>query len=242
MANVLTTDEIKKLPRGATHVLPTGTLVTSAARELAEARQIDLQEQPAGTRVGSCGCTGTSCTCGPAPAASSAPPPPARPPAAVRKGPTPGLWSNLVRGTSASSAVPQGGVAPSADPGRSAPPAVTGDPVQQVLGRPETHLDGCYIGDGPCDREDVIVVTAVGRNRPRVIAELASGIADQEGDIQEISQRIVGGHFHSILTVDTSRSPHGFGEIKAALEKLSREGDYIVHVQHEKVFKYMHRI
>lgn len=98
------------------------------------------------------------------------------------------------------------------------------------------------MGGGPCDRENMVVVTAVGQNRPRVLAELATGISDLNGDIQEISQRIVGGHFHTIITVDTSRSEVEFIEIKRALEGLSKQGDYQVHVQHEKVFQYMHRI
>ncbi|MFH0946130.1 MAG: ACT domain-containing protein [Planctomycetota bacterium] len=222
MSNILTTEDIKKLDRGTKLELPAGALLTSAARDLAEARGIELLEGAGATA---------------SPLSGGGPPPPpldraAReihasepvplPKGSGRRGPTPELWSNLVQ--------KEAGPRPAAEGG------------MEWLGPRATHVDGCLMGTGPCDRESMVVVTAVGRNRPRVLAELATGIADLEGDIQEISQRIVGGHFHAIITVDTARCNADFSGVKRALEGLSKEGDYQVHVQHEKVFSYMHRI
>jgi ACT domain-containing protein len=240
MTNVLTTEEIVKLERGVPFQVPPGALITSAARDLARAREIELIEPDSG------GLPPSPSTSSSAGLPDGAPPPSsysrstnqisstqpretAVPGGSGRRGPTPGLWRNLVRPEP--EATPPAAAAP--------PPPELG---LSALGPRETHLDGCYMGGGPCDRENMVVVTAVGRNRPRVLAELAAGIAELEGDIQEISQRIVGTHFHTILTVDTSRSKGDFMAFKQSLEKLSRPDDYQVHVQHEKVFKYMHRI
>lgn len=234
---ILTADDVRALPEGATHAVPRGTLLTSSAREAAERRRIAIVEQdgapapaaaaPPAVTGKSCACAGTTCACGvPAPA-----PPAADWTSALRaRGPDPALWT----------AAPAATTAPRRPPAARRPPDV--ETERQALGPRETHLDGCYMGSGSCEEGSVVVVTAVGRNRPRVLAELAAGIADFGGDIQEISQRIVDGWFHTILTVDVTRAPGAFPEAKAALEGLSQDGDYTVHVQHEKVFRYMHRI
>jgi len=96
-------------------------------------------------------------------------------------------------------------------------------------------------GPAPQEPRDACVVTAVGRNRPFILSELTTRIAELKGNIQDISQRIVGGYFSTILVVDLERV-ETFGSFKAELEGLSRENDYKVIVQHERLFNAMHRL
>ena len=86
-----------------------------------------------------------------------------------------------------------------------------------------------------------VVVTAVGRDRPGVLAEIAAAIGGLKGNVHDISQKTVGEYFHLILTVEL---PPGttFHEIQAALESLGGEDDYALRVMHERVFRFMHRI
>jgi len=85
------------------------------------------------------------------------------------------------------------------------------------------------------------VVTAVGRNRAGVLAEITGAIGAVGGDVQEISQRTVEGMFHLILTVQL---PPGvaFGDLQGCLGCLGGNEDYVVRVMHERVFRYMHRV
>ena len=85
------------------------------------------------------------------------------------------------------------------------------------------------------------VVTAVGKNRPGVLAEITAALGEGQAGIRDISQRMVEGYFHLILTVET---PGGmpFDELKARLQCLGGEDDYVVRVMHERVFRFMHRI
>lgn len=235
---ILTRDQIEAHPAGQPLEVPAGTYLTSLARDEAAARGITLVEGREAARPGTpaaatdCGCGGTGGACSCAGPAAAAPGPASKGAGgdwterlAGRRSVDPSLW----RGPDASSPAK----APS-------PPKRGAEASRHVLGPAETHIDGCTMG-GEC-REDIVVVTATGHNRPRVLAELATGIAEVGGDIQEISQRIVSGWFHTILTVDMSRAPGAFPEAKAALEGLSRDDDYTVRVQHERVFRYMHRI
>ncbi|MBI4878909.1 MAG: ACT domain-containing protein [Planctomycetes bacterium] len=244
MSKVLTKQDIEALPAGqAQKVLP-GTLITSAARECAEARGIALIEAEDAAPFPE-----APCAAGPAAGAScaasfaGAPPPSLNRSTRVRGAapPAPADWADKLREQrrAGDPTVWSGAAAGQAAPPL-APPAA--DARATAFGPRETHLDSCHMGPGPCEREHMVVVTAVGRNRPRVLAELATAIADAGGDIREISQRIIDDYFHTILTVDASGMKQSFQEAKARIEGLSREGDYKVQVQHEKVFKYMHRV
>ena len=88
---------------------------------------------------------------------------------------------------------------------------------------------------------DKAIVTAVGRNRPFILAELTTRIAELGGNVHDISQRIVEDYFSSVLMVELSGVDR-FATFKAELEALSREGDYKVVVQHERIFQAMHRV
>ncbi len=87
-----------------------------------------------------------------------------------------------------------------------------------------------------------LIVTAVGVNRPQVMAELTEAVGRLGGDIQDVSQRITGGYFNAILVVDARRSGHDFKAFRDALLELSEPSDYVVTVIDERVFRTMHRI
>lgn len=87
-----------------------------------------------------------------------------------------------------------------------------------------------------------VIVAAVGRNRPYVLAEITTRLAELGGNIRDISQSIVQDYFQTLLIVDISEIAGDFKTFKERLEELSREGDYRLSVQHEDVFRAMHRI
>ncbi len=85
------------------------------------------------------------------------------------------------------------------------------------------------------------VVTVVGLNRPGVLAEITRALADCGAGVRDISQRMVGEHFHLILTVEPEPGA-AFDKLKQELECLGGKNDYMVRVMHERVFRYMHRV
>jgi ACT domain-containing protein len=87
-----------------------------------------------------------------------------------------------------------------------------------------------------------IIVTAVGVNRPGVMAELSTAVGGLGGDIQDVSQRITGGYFNAILVVDIQNSGKNFTAFRDALLALSEPSDYVVTVIDERVFTAMHRL
>jgi ACT domain-containing protein len=86
-----------------------------------------------------------------------------------------------------------------------------------------------------------VVITAVGKNRPGVLAEITGALAQSQASVHDISQRMIEGYFHMVLTVELSPDTT-FGQLKQCMECLGGPDDYVVRVMHERVFRFMHRI
>lgn len=86
-----------------------------------------------------------------------------------------------------------------------------------------------------------VVVTAVGKNRAGVLAEITGALAELECSVLDISQKMVEGYFHLVLMVELAPGA-SFAEVKRCLECLGGPDDYVVRVMHERVFRFMHRI
>ena len=86
-----------------------------------------------------------------------------------------------------------------------------------------------------------VIVTAVGRNRAGVLAELTGALAAAGVSVHDISQRVIDGYFHLILVVELEPGAT-FGPLKQRLECMGGPDDYAVRVMHQRVFRFMHRV
>ncbi len=107
--------------------------------------------------------------------------------------------------------------------------------------RAQTVLPHLPEPEGESEIGAMAIVTAVGKNRPGVLAEITAAIADEGGNVHDVSQRVVGGYFHMILTVEVSQAAP-FEALKGRLECLGGTDDFAVRVMHERVFRFMHRV
>ena len=108
-------------------------------------------------------------------------------------------------------------------------------------GRAQAHLPHLPEPQDDPHAGTTVVVTAVGRNRHGVLAEITNMINTTGGNVESVSQRVVENYFHLILVVQhTGQQP--FEELKNCLECLGGPEDYVVHVMHERVYRFMHRV
>lgn len=89
--------------------------------------------------------------------------------------------------------------------------------------------------------ESTAMVTAVGRNRPGVLAELTGAVAELGGNVHDVSQKVVSGYFHIILSVELAPNL-SFDALKTRLECMGSPDDFAVRVMNERVFRFMHRV
>ncbi|HPF13931.1 MAG: ACT domain-containing protein [Planctomycetes bacterium] len=86
-----------------------------------------------------------------------------------------------------------------------------------------------------------VIVTAVGRNRPGILAEITVALGEAGASVVDISQRTVEAFFHLVLTVEL-RGETDFAGLKQRLDCLGGKDDYTVRTMHEGVFRFMHRV
>lgn len=86
-----------------------------------------------------------------------------------------------------------------------------------------------------------VVVTAVGSNRPGILAEVTAALDGVQANVLDVSQRVTGQYFQLILVVELA-STGNFADLKNCLQCLGGEDDYVVRVMHERVFRFMHRV
>ena len=84
------------------------------------------------------------------------------------------------------------------------------------------------------------VITVNGIDHPGIIAAITRALADLEVNIEDLSQTIVQGLFTMILIADITE--HDLARLQDRMAKVGREQGVQITVQHEDIFKYMHRV
>ncbi|MBU0560359.1 MAG: ACT domain-containing protein [Bacteroidetes bacterium] len=87
-----------------------------------------------------------------------------------------------------------------------------------------------------------IILTAFGLDHAGIIAKITQAIADAECDIRDMSQKILDVFFTLIMIIDISNSPKDLKEIQTDMNKIAEEMNIKVFMQHEDLFRFMHRI
>ncbi|NLU50870.1 MAG: ACT domain-containing protein [Syntrophomonadaceae bacterium] len=87
-----------------------------------------------------------------------------------------------------------------------------------------------------------LIITVVGHDRVGIIAGISGILAAANVNILDISQTILQGFFTMVMVVDSKASTVELAELKELLVKKGEELGLVVNVQHEDVFRFMHRI
>lgn len=86
------------------------------------------------------------------------------------------------------------------------------------------------------------IITVLGRDQVGIIAKVCTYLANEEINILDISQTIVGGFFNMMMIVDLSGSTHRFEELSVGLKELGSPMNLEIKLQREDIFNSMHRI
>ncbi len=87
-----------------------------------------------------------------------------------------------------------------------------------------------------------LIITVLGHDRVGIIATISNVLADANINILDISQTILQGFFTMVMVVDSSSSKIDIVELREVLKQKGREMELQITVQHEDIFKFMHRI
>lgn len=86
------------------------------------------------------------------------------------------------------------------------------------------------------------ILTAFGYNHPGVVSAVTKTLSDANCDIQDISQKIMQEFFTMIMLIDITKSNKDLKDIQEEMNIISSHLGIKIFIQHEDVFRYMHRI
>lgn len=86
------------------------------------------------------------------------------------------------------------------------------------------------------------IITVVGQDRVGIIAAISKILAECNINIQDITQTIMQDMFTMTMFVDISKMSTSFNDIRQKLEEKGRDMRLDIRIQHENIFKSMHRI
>ena len=86
------------------------------------------------------------------------------------------------------------------------------------------------------------IITVVGKDTVGIIGKVCTYLANNNINIEDISQTIVQEFFNMMMIVDTNQSPTPFADLCQELDQIGDEIGVTIKYQHEDIFDKMHRI
>lgn len=86
------------------------------------------------------------------------------------------------------------------------------------------------------------IITVVGKDRIGIVYEVSKLLAENQINIVNISQQLMGDFFTMIILVDTNKSPKLPTELADFFAQESEKLALQIRIQHEDIFNAMHRI
>ena len=87
-----------------------------------------------------------------------------------------------------------------------------------------------------------IIITVLGHDRVGIIAGISAILADRHINILDINQTILQGFFTMVMVADITDSTIDIAQLREVLSRKGQEMELQITVQHEDIFRFMHRI
>ena len=88
----------------------------------------------------------------------------------------------------------------------------------------------------------ICIVTVTGADRVGIIARIANTMARANINIIDVSQRIMAEYFVMTMAVDITDATIDMPKIQTQLNKIAKDMELNITLQHENIFKMMHRV
>ena len=86
------------------------------------------------------------------------------------------------------------------------------------------------------------IVTVIGKDKPGIIAKVSTALAENQVNIEDISQTLMQDNFTMLMLCDLKKATVSLSELQGKLVELGNDIGVSIHVQHEDIFNAMHKI
>jgi len=94
----------------------------------------------------------------------------------------------------------------------------------------------------PVQGHHTAIITVFGKSKPGIVAGITSVLAEENVDITDITQTLLGKNFAMIIIVDLEGAKSNFTDLKERLTKKGEELGVSIFSQHEELFQSMHTV
>ena len=89
---------------------------------------------------------------------------------------------------------------------------------------------------------DRVILTSFGMNHPGVVASISGLLSQKNCDILDVSQKIMQEFFTMIMLLDLTHASVNLKELQDEMKALSQKLNIKIYLQHEDIFRQMHRV
>lgn len=93
----------------------------------------------------------------------------------------------------------------------------------------------------PMTKEQVFI-TVIGKDQKGIIARISNAVFAHNINIEDLNQKIMDGYFVMTMLADTTDSPITITQLKNELSVIEEDMGLKIQVQHENIFKTMHKV
>lgn len=88
----------------------------------------------------------------------------------------------------------------------------------------------------------LVFITVIGKDQKGIIARISNAVFRHNINIEDLNQKVMEGYFVMTMLVDMSDSSITISQLKKELLAIEKEMGLSIQVQHENIFRSMHRV
>ncbi|MCM8769985.1 MAG: ACT domain-containing protein [Candidatus Omnitrophica bacterium] len=90
--------------------------------------------------------------------------------------------------------------------------------------------------------KELLFVSVIGRDQKGIVARIATLLYRAGVNIEDISQKIMDKYFVMVMLVDMKEAKFSLETLCQKLQSLGKKLNLSIQIQHENIFKMMHRL
>jgi len=91
-------------------------------------------------------------------------------------------------------------------------------------------------------KKELLFITVIGKDKKGIIAKISNLLYKSNINIEDVGQKVREGYFVMTMLVDMKDSKYSLEKLRSELEKIGDEMGLKIQIQHENIFKMMHRV
>jgi len=91
-------------------------------------------------------------------------------------------------------------------------------------------------------RKELSFITVIGKDKKGIVAKVSNLLYKNNINIEDINQKIMEGLFVMTMLVDVKGYKRPLQKLNSSLENIGKDMGLKIQLQHENIFKMMHRL